>query len=120
MATMMSPATGTMSDSGEEDAGASEKKGIMYKIKALKRRTVHTAKKAIGKAESTQDPEFDELYERFDEVRLCEPVVCKVSVPLHSGYSATWRQDCVCSYPIPMSSAPVFNPNLGLNLFVQC
>ena len=61
---------GTMSDSGDEDAGAGgEKKNFMYKIKALKRRTVHAVAKAAGKAEQTKDPEFDELYERFDEVR---------------------------------------------------
>ena len=93
MATMIFSATGTMSDSGEEDGGAGEKKGIMYKIKALKRRTVHTAKKAIGKAEQTQDPEFDELYERFDEVRRCEPVVCEVLQRLHSRCLTTLRQD---------------------------
>mmetsp|Transcript_72151 Transcript_72151/g.117030 ORF Transcript_72151/g.117030 Transcript_72151/m.117030 type:complete len:402 (-) Transcript_72151:331-1536(-) len=58
-----------MSDSGEDDAGTpGEKKNFMYKIKALKRRTVHAVAKAAGKAEQTKDPEFDDLFERFSEV----------------------------------------------------
>jgi hypothetical protein len=58
-----------MSDSGDEDAqGKGEKKNMFYKIKALKRRTVHAVAKNLGKAEQTKDPEFDVLYERFEEV----------------------------------------------------
>ena len=54
-----------MSDSGEEDAGGKgEQKSMLYKIKALKRRTVHAVAKNLGKAEQTKDPEFDVLYER--------------------------------------------------------
>jgi hypothetical protein len=55
----------SMSDSGEEDAGGKgEQKSMLYKIKALKRRTVHAVAKNLGKAEQTKDPEFDVLYER--------------------------------------------------------
>jgi hypothetical protein len=53
--------------SDEEDA-VGPKKDFMYKIKALKRRTVHSIHKAAGKAEQTKDPEFDDLFERFEEV----------------------------------------------------
>ena len=59
----------TMSGSDEEDSGNSgQKKDFMYKIKALKRRTIHTVAKNLGKAEQTKDPEFDELYERFEQI----------------------------------------------------
>ena len=57
-----------MSDSGEEDGGKGVSKNMFYKIKALKRRTVHAVAKAAGKAEQTKDPEFDNLYDRFEEV----------------------------------------------------
>ena len=67
-----------MSGSDEEDSGNSgQKKDFMYKIKALKRRTIHTVAKNLGKAEQTKDPEFDELYERCTDYlsnsaeRLC-------------------------------------------------
>ena len=46
--------------------GQAPKKDLMYKIKAFKRRTVHAVAKASGKAEQTQDPEFDDLFFRFE------------------------------------------------------
>ncbi|EKX46864.1 hypothetical protein GUITHDRAFT_107219 [Guillardia theta CCMP2712] len=61
----------TMSDSDEHhaapEAGA-VKKDLIYKMKAFKRRTLHSVQKVVGKVQETKDIEFDELFEKFLDV----------------------------------------------------
>ena len=84
-----------MSDSGDEDAGAKgEKKNMLYKIKALKRRTVHAVAKAAGKAEQTKDPEFDALHDRFEEV-LNSQMLCA-----HLLLFVRCRTLMLCTFPV--------------------
>jgi hypothetical protein len=83
-----------MSDSDGEEPKAGQKKDMFYKIKALKRRTMHAVAVTTKKAEVTKDPEFDDLYERFEEV------LWNFSCPLipRSG---------LCCLPLPHVRTPV-------------